>query len=342
MRVQDQHFYVGDIDLELGQTLTDARLAYVTLGQLNATGDNAVLVLHGYTSSHRFVLEDDPDNAEGSWGALIGPDKAIDTNQYFVIAPNALGSSYGSTGPGCINPDTGKRWGPDFPALTFADQVNAQLRLLNALNVKKLHAVIGLSMGGFGAFQWAVQYPAMMRKVIAMLTAPWGALNQAASHQGVAAVLQASAAWHDGWYYDQFEQIQQTLESIRIKTLERYGVPAWLHAELHDPAQVHAKLKEMASHWAKRFDANAMLALRAAINRFDARHELHQAKAELMYVLCRTDGLFPPSIAGETLNRWAKSSGAVKYVEIDSNYGHFASSLDAEKWSTDLRHFLNT
>lgn len=342
MHMRDQQFHLGDIALELGETLPDAHLTYVTLGQLNTQGDNAVLVLHGYTSSHRFVFENDPDNAEGSWGALIGPGKAIDTNQYFVIAPNALGSSYGSTGPGSVNPNTGKRWGPDFPALTFADQVNAQLLLLSSLGVSALHAVIGLSMGGFGAFQWAVQQPTMMRKIVAVLTAPWGSLNQAASHQGVTAVLQASAAWHDGWYYDHFEQMQQTLESIRIKTLERYGVPAWLQAELHDPTKVNVRLKEMASHWAKRFDANAMLALRAAINRFDARDELQKAKAELMYVLCRTDGLFPPSIAHETLDRWPKWSGALKYVEIDSNYGHFASSLDAAKWSADLERFLNS
>ena len=98
----------------------------------------------------------------------------------------------------------------------------------------------------------------------------------------------------------------------------------------------------MARHWARRFDANAMLALRAAINRFDARDQLKQAQAHLMYVLCRTDGLFPPSIASETLNRWPNSSGSVKYVEIDSNYGHFASSLDAAKWSADLEVFLNS
>lgn len=342
MQVQDQHLNVGDIALELGQTLPDANLAYVTLGKLNANGDNAVLALHGYTSSHRFILKDDPDNAEGCWGALIGPDKAIDTDRYFVISPNTLGSSYGSTGPGSINPSTGKRWGPDFPALTFADQVNAQMTLLNSLGVNRLHAVIGLSMGGFGAFQWAVQHPAMMRKVIAVLTAPWGSLNQAASHQGVTAVLQASQAWNGGWYYDHLTQMQQTLEEIRIKTLERYGVPAWLHNEWHDPTLVNAKLHDMASHWARRFDANAMLALRAAINRFDARDQLGQAKAQLMYVLCRTDGLFPPSIANETLKRWPESSSAVKYVEIDSNYGHFASSLDAEKWSTDLRNFINS
>lgn len=341
MQIADQYLDLGDISLVLGGSLPAARLAYITLGQLNDAGTNAILVLHGYTSSHRFVLPDDPDNAEGSWGPLIGPGKAIDTNRYFVVAPNALGSSYGSTGPGTTNPETDKPWGPDFPELTFEDQTNTQLKLLDSLGVQKLHAVIGLSMGGFGAFQWAVQAPDMMRKIIAVLSAPWGSLNQAASHQGVTAVLQASAAWHSGWYYDHLQQMQQTLEQIRIKTLERYGVPAWLKTQLPEAAQVHAKLHEMARLWAKRFDANAMLTLRAAINRFDVREHLPRAKAELMYVLCRTDGLFAPSIARETLDRWP-SSRTAKYVEIDSDYGHFASSLDWPKWSGELEQFLSS
>ncbi|UOD49619.1 alpha/beta fold hydrolase [Orrella daihaiensis] len=341
MPLPDQHFELGELELALGDSLPNARLAYVTLGTLNSRGDNAILVLHGYTSSHRFVLEDDPDNAEGSWGPLIGPGKAIDTNRYFVIAPNALGSSYGSTGPGDINERTGKRWGPEFPALTFEDQTNAQQALLAWLGVQQLHAVMGLSMGGFGAFQWAVQYPEKLRKVIPVLTAPWGSLNQAASHQAVTAVLESSAAWHNGWYYEHLSQMQDTLEGIRIKTLERYGVPAWLESELHDAIKVQARLHDMARHWAAKFDANAMLALRAMINRFDVRARLTEAHAELLYVLCRTDSLFPPSIVSETLDQWPKSAGTAKYVEIDSDYGHFASSLDWHKWAGALKQFLD-
>ena len=344
MSIADQFFDLGDVSLRLGGTLKGARLAYVTLGRLNDAADNAVLLLHGYTASHRFILPDDPDNAEGSWGPLIGPRKAIDTHRYFVVAPNALGSSYGSTGPSDINPDTGRRWGPDFPDLTFEDQINAQLQLLGALGVRQLHAVIGLSMGGFGAFQWAVQHPAMMRKVIPVLSAPWGSLNQASSHQGVTAILQSSAAWQDGWYYDQADQMQQTLQEIRVRTLERYGVPTWLATQLPDTDKVQARLEEMARQWARRFDANALLTLRSAINRFDVRDSLAIARAELLYVLCRSDTLFPPSIASQTLSRWAKqrqTANPAQYLEIDSDYGHYASSLDWQEWSSQLENFLN-
>ena len=341
MAVSDQSFALGRFALKLGGVLPDARLAYVTLGQLNKRADNAILILHGYTSSHRFVLPNDPDNAEGSWGSLIGPGKAIDTDQYFVVSPNALGSSYGSTGPGDINPQTGQRWGPTFPALTFEDQVNAQHQLITHLGIKRLHAVIGLSMGGFGTFQWAVDHPDLMRKVIPVLSAPWGSLNQAASQKSVNAVLEASAAWNGGWYYDQMAAMRDTLKQIRIKTLERYGVPAWLTAQLQDTEKVHAALNNMADHWANRFDANAMLALRSAINRFDVRDRLASCQAELMYVLCRTDGLFPPQIAQETMTRWPAEPNRAIYVEIDSEYGHFASSLDWHRWSDPLQKFLH-
>lgn len=346
----DQYAELGPLDLSHAGHLPNARLAYITLGQLNRERDNAILVLHGYTSSHRFVLPDDPDNAEGSWGPLIGPDKAIDTRRYFVIAPNALGSSYGSTGPADINPKTGHRWGPDFPTLTFEDQVNAQDRLLKKLGVTTLHAVIGLSMGGFGAFQWAVQHPARARKIIPVLTAPWGSLNQSASRQGVEDVLKSSAAWHNGWYYDHMAQMQQTLVDIRHRTLKRYGVPQWLEATLQNTQAVTDRLNDMANRWARQFDANALLALRTCIDRFDVRPQLGQAQAELMYVLSRTDGLFPPSIVHETLDRWpalpsralsAKQPTRAKYVEIDSDYGHFASSLDWHKWADALRTFLD-
>ncbi len=341
MTAPDLEIDLGEMQLALGGKLAQTRLRYVTLGKLNGRGDNAIIILHGYTSSHRFVLQDDPNNAEGSWGPLIGPGRAIDTSKFFVIAPNALGSSYGSTGPGCINPDTGRHFGPDFPALTFEDQVNAQSKLLQHLGVTHLHAVIGLSMGGFGAFQWAVQHPDFARKVIPVLTAPWGTLNQAASQKSVNDVLLANPYWQQGWYYDHLDQLQDTLSLIRINTLERYGVPKWLANQFEGEAQAHQVLQQMAVSWAKRFDANALLTLRNAINRFDVRDKLSQTTAQFLYVLCNTDSLFPPTIAQETLSRLPVRENSPQYVEINSAYGHFASSLDWQLWATDLANFLN-
>lgn len=340
LTVPDQYFQLGDMPLALGQSLPSAVISYVTLGQLAPSRDNAILILHGYTSSHRFVLDGDPDNAEGSWGPLIGPAKAIDTNRFMVIAPNFLGSSYGSTGPASPKPGTNHPWGPDFPALTFEDQVNAQKKLLDHLGIEKLHAVIGLSMGGFGAFQWAVQHPGFIRKVIPVLTAPWGSLNQAASERSVAQVLDANPFWASGHYYPHIDQLYSSLEQIRLNTLTRYGVPQWLEHHHNDANQAREALGAMAAFWAKRFDANSLLTLRAAINRFDVRSKLHLCEAQFLYVLSNTDTLFPPAIAQETLARLPKRPQSPEYVEINSAYGHFASSLDWAAWQDELAAFL--
>jgi homoserine O-acetyltransferase len=337
----DQLFSLGDFPLSLGGRLNDARLSFVTLGKLNAKANNAILILHGYTSSHRFILPDDPDSAEGSWSPLIGPGKAIDTDRYFVISPNCLGSSYGSTGPADINPQTGEPYGPDFPDIQFEDAVLAQKRLLEHLGVAQLHAVVGLSMGGFGAFQWAVQYPSFVRKVIAVLTAPWGGLNTAASRSGVSAVLENNPHWNNGYIYERPEVMYDTLKDIRINTLKRYGVPAWLKTQFTDDHQAQQALQAMAQRWARRFDPNAMIVLRRAIDRFDVRHRLANCQAHVLYLLASTDQLFPPSIASSTLEPLKAAGRAVRYIEIASEYGHYASSLDWHKWANELQAFIN-
>ena len=148
-----------------------SQLAYETYGTLAPNGRNAILVTHGYTSSqHAAGL--DANGEAGWWDGLIGPGKAIDTNKYFVVSSNMLGSSYGSTAPASINPKTGKPYGPDFPDYTLVDIVTAQRALLDALGVKHLVAVAGLSFGGYQAFQWGVTFPDAMRGIVPVVTAP--------------------------------------------------------------------------------------------------------------------------------------------------------------------------
>lgn len=337
--VVDCFFSLGNLELSLGGHLNSAQLCYVTLGTLNAAADNAVLILHGYTSSHRFIVAGDPDAAEGSWGDLVGPGRVIDTDRFFVVSPNALGSSYGSTGPSSDNPLTNTPYGPDFPAMQFEDMVTAQHRLLEHLGVKRLKAVIGLSMGGFETFQWAVQYPNDMDQVIPVLTAPWGNINAQAS-QGLLDLLQKDPNWQDGWFYEDPSVMKGTMKQIRINTLKRYGVPNWLATQHATAALAEQALDHMAERWAQRFDPNAMVCLRQTINRFDVRPKLNQIKAKVMYVLASTDQLFPPDIANVTLDVLRKSAQPPTYVEVPSDYGHLASSLSWQQWATPLAEFL--
>ena len=174
-------FTVYGFALESGQALPELTLAFETYGRLAPDGRNAILITHGFTSSQHAAGKYSPlDATTGWWNGLIGPGKAIDTNRYFVVSSNMLGSSYGSTAPASTNPGTGKPYGPDFPTITVGDIVGAQRLLLSGLGVRHLVAVAGPSFGGYQAFQWAVTYPTFMDGVVAVVTAPKGSGGDAA------------------------------------------------------------------------------------------------------------------------------------------------------------------
>src|SRR6266478_4299396 len=157
--------------LQSGIVMPEVTIAYATLGTLSPQRDNAVLVTHGNTGGPQMI---DPGGStgEGSWNELVGPGKAVDTNRFFVICPNMLGSSYGSTNATDIDPVTGTRYGPRIPGITVSDIVTTQRALLDDLGIQKLVAIVGPSYGGIQAFQWAVDYPGMMKGIAAIVTAP--------------------------------------------------------------------------------------------------------------------------------------------------------------------------
>ncbi len=173
-------FTVPTFKLESGQALPELTLAYETYGRLGSDGRNVILVTHGFTGNHRAAGKDPADPTAGWWDGLIGPGKAIDTDRYFVVSSNMLGSSFGSTGPASVNPGTGKPYGPDFPDITLRDIIGAQKLLLDSLGVRHLVAVAGPSYGGYQAFQWAVTYPTFMRGIVPVVSAPKGSGGDAA------------------------------------------------------------------------------------------------------------------------------------------------------------------
>ena len=195
-------FTIRDFRLQNGAVMPEATIAYETYGRLAPDGGNAVLITHGYTSSHHAAGRNPANgNQPGWWDGLIGPGKAIDTDKLFVVASNMLGSSYGSTNAASLDPRTGKPYGPDFPAITVRDIVAAQKALLDRLGVRHLVAVAGPSYGGYQAFQWAVAYPEMMDAVVAVVTAPWESQNAEKSLAELQARLATDPEWHGGRYY---------------------------------------------------------------------------------------------------------------------------------------------
>jgi homoserine O-acetyltransferase len=324
--------------LQSGQVLAGACTAYRTLGRLDEDGRNAVLVLHGYTTGPS-MLDAGANVAEGSWSELVGPGKAIDSERHFVICPNMLGSSYGSTGPGSVNPATGRPYGIDFPRLTVRDIVDAQKDLLDALGVQRLAAVVGPSLGGYQALQWAVRHPGMVARVVAAVSAPWnppGAVQAESLRQQLA----AQPAWNGG--HPEAGAMVHWLTALRVATLTRYGVDDDLRARLPDAAERAAEVQRLAREWAGVFDPNALLTLAIAAEGFDLRDQLSAIRAPLLMVMSRSDQVFSPALAREFAPLLSAAGVRWSYLELDSDKGHFASGADAALWSDTLRRFMDT
>lgn len=335
--VKVKHYTTSSFVLESGQALPELTLAYETYGSLAPNGRNAILLTHGYTSSQHAAGRD-ARGEPGWWDGLVGTGRAIDTRKYFVVSSNMLGSSYGSTGPASINARTGKPYGPDLPAITVADMVRAQHALLEALGIKHLVAVAGPSYGGYQAFQWAVTYPHDMDGVAAVVTAP-----RAVDGDGMTADLRvrftAAPGWNGGRYYET-GGMREFMTEFRVATLRRYGIEAVLASRFPDPAAREGELRRMAAQWADEFDPNSLIVLAQARAHFDAAKDFARIRARVLYVLCRTDRLFPPTLAPDVMGELGAAGVDAAYFEIDSDKGHLASGLEWAKWAPALERFL--
>ncbi len=327
---------IGDLRLQCGATLPAARLAYVTYGKLAPDGRNAVLLTHGYTSSHLFA-DGVPGSAEGSWADLVGPGRPIDTDRRFVVSSNMLGSSYGSTAPRSDNPATGRAYGPDFPPISLADIVTAQRQLLDRLGVRELVAVAGPSYGGFQAFAWGIEFPDFVRALVPAVT---GLQSPRSDIEATASRLATDPNWNGGHYYERPGGIDATMIALRADTLRNYGIEATLAARFADPAARDAEITRQARAWAAEFDGHSLLVLGRAANAYDAEPLVGRIRARVLYVLSRTDRLFPPTLAQQVMPALQAAGVTARYEEIDSEAGHLASGVDAPMWADRLRDFM--
>ena len=282
------------------------------------------------------MIEGGAAASEGSWGRLVGPGCAIDTDRHFVVASNMLGSSFGSTNAASMDPATGHPYGSRFPELSVTDIVTAQHRLLQHLGVRHLVAVVGPSYGGFQAFQWAVSFPDFMHGIVPVVTA---LRSPTGSAEPLIERLARDPNWNGGDYYDHGGVLGTTTE-MRVETLKQYGIEADLAQRFPDPAGREAEIHRMARAWAKRFDANSLVILRKAALRYDVATQLDRIKARVLYVLSTTDKLFPPTLAPDVMAKLRTAGVEAEYFELRSEYGHLASGWDAEKWAPKLRAFL--
>lgn len=331
-----QKIGIGDLRLKGGAVLLGVELSYMAFGKLSPDGRNAILVTHGFTSGPGMLVKN-ADSAEGSWADLVGPGAPLDTDRYFIICSNMLGSAFGSTGPASINPATGQQYGPDFPDLTLEDIVAAQHAMLVQLGVLHLKAVVGPSYGGLQALQWANDHPDMVEAIGVVVSGP--RFPPRLSAERLLETFSGDPNWNGGWYYDN-GGIRDTMTGLRIQTLNNYGMATALRDQGFDPAACEQIIWTMAEKWSRQFDANAMLSLCKAAVKFDATDRVPDITARMLWVVCTTDQLFPPDPAVVAMLKKSRAQVAPVYVELDSRYGHIASGIDHPKWSSHLRDLI--
>jgi homoserine O-acetyltransferase/O-succinyltransferase len=334
--ITQANFTFSDFRTAGGEILPEVTLAYFTRGKLAADGRNAMLITHGYTSGPR-MIEPGVASSEGAWSTLVGPGAPIDTDRYFVVCSNMLGSSYGSTNAASVDPRTGKPYGSRFPRITLEDIVTAQMHMLKGLGVTHLRAVVGPSLGGFQAFQWGVTFPHFMDGIVPVVTSPRPPDSDRVA--GLLKWFESDPNWNNGDYYET-GGVKKTLTALRVDTLTRYGLAASLAERFPTKAEADAELHRIAANWAEVFDANSLFILGRAMEDFDVASRFDRIKVPVLYVLSRTDALFPPSLAPGVMDGMKKAGIDATYVEIDSEHGHLASGADADKWAPALRAFM--
>jgi homoserine O-acetyltransferase len=329
-------FTSTDFKLSTGDHLPQLDVAYETWGTLAPDENNAILVCHGYTS-HPHAGGDD-----GWFSNLMGPGKAVDTDKYFVVCSNMLGSSYGTSGPSSTNPATGKPYGPDFPKYTTADMVAAQHRLIDHLGIKQLKAVIGYSYGGHLTYLWGATHPDRMRALVPIA----GVIERKTTMAEANAIRDQYAAcpgWNGGFYYGQEKEsgVFAELVKARKQRLAMYGVGRHLENTIGDPSERDRIMQGQAESWAGEFDANSLGILYEAGVGSSAVSKAGNIKAPLLNVLSRTDSVVDVALGQPTVDMLKDKGVDARFMEIDTEYGHSGPMIDGHKWADDLQDFLD-
>jgi homoserine O-acetyltransferase len=348
--------------LEGGRTLSQLTVAYETYGTLNAARDNAVLVCHALTGSAHAAghLEGHPGGAAGWWDPMIGSGKAFDTDRFFVVCPNILGSCYGTTGPVSTDPATGRPYGPSFPPVTVRDMVRVQHALLRRLGVRSLRTVTGGSLGGMQALEWAIMYPDMVRSLIPIATAashsPWCiGLNEIARQ-----AIMLDPAWHGGEYPPgagphaglslarQIAMISYRSDrsfNLRFARDRQQGNLPEVRCDPDNLFQVESYLHYQGMKLVARFDANTYIAITRAMDWHDIGYGrgtledvLSSVRSPALCVGITSDVLYPVH------EQRALADGLPRgmYREIDSLHGHDAFLIEFEQLTAHVRAFLKT
>ncbi|MBM3348263.1 MAG: homoserine O-acetyltransferase [Betaproteobacteria bacterium] len=363
------YHFDAPLRLQSGASIDQYNLVVETYGQLNANASNAVLICHALNASHH-VAGIDPDNSNelGWWDNMVGPGKPVDTNHFFVIGVNNLGSCFGSTGPMSINPQTNEPYGARFPVLTVEDWVNAQARLADQMGIRKFAAVMGGSLGGMQAMSWATQYPERVAHCVVIASTPKLSAQNIAFNEVARNAILSDPDFYGGDYYKHGVVPKRGLRLARMvghitylsdddmaekfgRDLQRLaGAPDEYRFSFDVEFAVESYLRHQGDKFSGYFDANTYLLITRALDYFDPAKRYHgdlsqalaNVRAKFLVISFSTDWRFSPDRSREIVQALLNNKTDVSYAEIDALHGHDAFLLDDERYHRLVRAYFAT
>ena len=362
--------FEAPLPLQSGASIRGYSLSYETYGTLNADKSNAVLICHALNASHHVagVYADQPHNV-GWWDNMIGPGKSLDTDRFFVIGVNNLGSCFGSTGPMHTNPDTGRVYGADFPVVTVEDWVNAQARLLDALGIEQLAAVMGGSLGGMQALSWTLQYPERVKHAVVVASAPNLNAENIAFNEVARRAIVTDPDFHAGHFYEHGVVPKRGLRIARmighitylsddvmnekfgreLREAVTHNATGYKYSTQEVEFQIESYLRYQGDKFSEYFDANTYLLITRALDYFDPARafggDLSQAfaraRCKFLLVSFSTDWRFSPARSREMVKALLDNRRDVSYAEIDAPHGHDAFLLDDARYLNVVRSYFD-
>ena len=362
--------FEAPLPLQSGASIRGYSLSYETYGTLNADKSNAVLICHALNASHHVagVYADQAHNV-GWWDNMIGPGKSLDTNQFFVIGVNNLGSCFGSPGPMHVNPDTGRVYGADFPVVTVEDWVNAQARLLDALGIEQLAAVMGGSLGGMQALSWTLQYPERVKHAVVVASAPNLNAENIAFNEVARRAIVTAPDFHEGHFYEHGVVPKRGLRIARmighitylsddvmnekfgreLREAVTHNATGYKYSTQEVEFQIESYLRYQGDKFSEYFDANTYLLITRALDYFDPARAfggdlsaaLARASCQFLLVSFSTDWRFSPARSREMVKALLDNRRDVSYAEIDAPHGHDALLLDDARYLNVVRSYFD-
>jgi homoserine O-acetyltransferase len=359
---QSMHF-AQPLPLQSGAVLSDYTLVYETYGTLNADASNAVLVCHALNASHHVAgVYEGQAKSTGWWDNMVGPGKPLDTDRFFVIGVNNLGSCFGSTGPMHTNPATGKPYGAAFPVVTVEDWVHAQARLADTLGIRRFAAVMGGSLGGMQALAWSILYPARVGHCLVIASTPKLSAQNIAFNDVARQAILTDPDFHDGDFYAHGVVPKRGLRVARmighITYLSNDDMAEKFGRDLRGDDyqfgygvdfEIESYLRYQGDKFSEYFDANTYLLITKALDYFDPARAfsgdlsaaLANTQAEFLLVSFSTDWRFAPDRSREIVQALVKNDRRVTYAEIDAPHGHDAFLLDDPRYMAVVRAYYD-